>query len=270
MAITSPSGVVAGLGNSAQQLVINKASVSTQIAGAFSSLFRATGTPAQGAIPSTAAICDKSLLGSMGFTNPTSGLASYIGWAKMSAANANTEILFVDRLAHMGGLSGTVTTAQTAGVAVTDSSLTSRKGASDYSGVQWYLEWYTATGSPAVTATISYTNQGGTSGKTTTVSVPASTAAGRAIPIIPLAGDWIRSVETVTLSATTATAGSFGVTAVKFLTSVCCLSALGSVREDWAGLGFPKVEDNACLTMLVLCGTTSTGAIVGNAKLVQG
>ena len=270
MSIASPAGVVNGLGNAAQAFVISKAALTAQIAGGFASLFRATGMPSQGSVPGAAAICDKSTLGSMGFTNPPAGVSSYIGWAKFNASTASTEINFVDRLAHMGGLSGTVTTAQTANVAVTDSSLTSRKGESDYSDVQWFLEWYTATGSTAVTATISYTNQNGTAGKTTTVSIPASTAAGRAIPIIPLAGDWIRSIESVTLSSTTGTAGSFGVTAMRFLTSVCCLPALGSVAADWAALGFPKVEDNACLTLLVLCGTTSSGAIVGHAKLIQG
>lgn len=271
MAITSPAGVTEGLGSSsAQGFVINKATLPTQIAGGFSSLFRATGVPSQGSVPGAAAICDKSTLGCLGFNNPTSGLSSYIGWAKMTAANANTEVMFMDRLAHMGGMSGTVATAQTANVAVTDSSLTARKGASDYSNVQWFLEWYTATGSTAVTATISYTNQNDVAGKTTTVSVPASMAAGRALPILPLAGDWIKSIQSVTLSATTGTAGSFGVTAARFLTSVCCLAALGPVREDWAGLGFPKVEANACITLMVICGTTSTGAVIGNAKLIQG
>ena len=271
MAITSPAGVIEGLGSSsAQAFVINKATLPTQIAGGFSSLFRATGVPPQGSVPGAAAICDKSTLGGMGFNNPAGGLSSYIGWAKMSASNANTEVSFMDRLAHMGGLSGTVITAQTANVAVTDASLTTRKGASDYSDVRWFLEWYTATGSTAVTATISYTDQNDVAGKTTTVSIPASTAAGRLLPILPLAGDWIKSIQSVTLSATTGTAGSFGVTAMRFVTALCCLAALGSVREDWAGLGFPKVEDNACLTLMVLCGTTSTGAIVGNAKLIQG
>lgn len=271
MAITDPAGVVAALGSSAAQaFVINKATLPTQIAGGFSSLFRATGVPSQGSVPAAAALCDKSTLGGLRYNNPTSGLSSYIGWAIASAANANTELMFVDRLAHMGGLSGTVTTAQTAGVAVTDAALTSRKGAADYSDVQWFLEWYTATGSTAVTATVSYTNQNDVAGKTTTVSIPVSTAAGRALPIIPLAGDWIKSIQSVTLSATTGTAGSFGVTAIRFLTAIGCLAALGPIGADWALVGLPKVEDNACITLMVVCGTTSTGAIICNAKLIQG
>lgn len=270
MAITSLAGVVNGLGNSAQAFVINKASMATQITGGFSSLWRATGIPAQGAIPAAAAICNKSLLGAMGFNNPTAGLASYLGWMKILNSNANMDVNFADRLAHMGGLNGTLATAQTVNVAVTDSSLTSRRGATDYSDVRWFLEWYTATGSTAVTATISYTNQNGTSGKTTTVSVPASTAASRMLPIIPLAGDWIQSVQSVTLSATTGTAGSFGVTALRPLTGVSLLAANAPVTADWAALGFPKVEDDACLFIFEICGTTTTGVLIGNAKLVQG
>jgi len=118
----------------------------------------------------------------------------------MLSSNSATDVQIHDRLAHMGGLNGTLTTAQTVGVDVSVSALDSRRGDSSYSDVQWWLEWYTATGSTAVTATVSYTNAAGVSGKTTTVYIAASLAASRMLPIIGSGGEFIKSIQSVTLS----------------------------------------------------------------------
>lgn len=271
MAATSVDDIVNGLGNGAQQFVVNKASIASQIAGGFSSLWRATGTPAQASAPAAAAVCTKALTGAFAFSNPTGGLSSYIARSMLVSGNAATDIEFHDRLAHMGGLSGTVTTAQTAGVDVSGSTdnLDLRRGASDYSDVQWWLEWYTATGASAVTATITYTNAAGTSGRTTTVALAASIGASRMLPIIGSGGEFIQSVQSVTLSATTGTAGSFGVTATRALGSMSLGLANGGVVYDWQMLGLPKIEDDACLMMVCCPSTTSTGALYGSAKLIQ-
>ena len=144
MAITTIDQLVSALGNTSQTLLVNKASITSQVAGGYTSLFRATGAPGQGAIPSTAAVCDNTLLGGLTFTNPTSGLSSYLARANLCCSNAASEILIYDRLAHMGGLNGTLTTAQTAGVdcTVTTSNMANRIGNSDYSDIRWWLEWY--------------------------------------------------------------------------------------------------------------------------------
>lgn len=271
MAITTIDGVLAALGNNAQNLVINKATIATQIAGGFTSLWRATGIPAQGAIPAAAAECVNTLLGALGFTNPGSG-NSHLGRAMLLSGNAATDVQFHDRLAHMGGLSGTVTTAQTANVDVSTATnnMALRKGDANYSDVQWWLEWYTATGSTAVTATITYTNAAGTSGRTTTVAIPASTAASRMLPIIGNGGEFIKSIQSVTLSATTATAGSFGVTATRALSGISMGLANAGVVYDWAMLGFPRVHDFACVMLVMVPGTTSSGSLYGTGKIVQG
>lgn len=270
MAITTLDGIIAALGNSAQQLVINKASITSQVAGGFTSLWRATGTPAQAAIPAAAATCDRTLLGAFGFTNPSAGLSSYIARLMMLSSNSATDVQIHDRLAHMGGLNGTLTTAQTVGVDVSVSALDSRRGDSSYSDVQWWLEWYTATGSTAVTATVSYTNAAGVSGKTTTISIAASLAASRMLPIIGSGGEFIKSIQSVTLSATTAAAGSFGVTATRALCGLSLGLANSSVIGDWSLLGFPKVPDNSCLMMVIIPGTTTSGTLYGTGKIIQG
>lgn len=272
MTISTLDQLLDAMGNNSTLFIINKASIASQVAGGFTALWRATGTPAQGAVPGAAARCTNALTGCFGFTNPTSPARSYLARLFALSANSATDVQIHDRLAHMGGLSGTVTTAQTVNVDVTGTSdnIDNRRGDSNYSDVQWWLEWYTATGSTAVTATVTYTNAGGTSGRTTTVSLAASMAASRRLAIIGNGGEFIQSVQSVQLSATTGTAGSFGVTATRLLAGISLGLANSGMVADWSMLGLPRVHDSACLEMLVVPSTTSSGALYGSSKLVQG
>lgn len=263
------------MGNASQTFIINKATIANSTAGLAMSYWLSAGTPAAGAIPSTAAVCTKALTGAFQFDNPGSG-NSYLSRVMLMASITGTDIQFHDRLAHMGGLNGTLTTSQTASVDVSGSgsNMVNRRGGTDYSDVQWWLEIYTALGATATTATITYTNAAGTSGRTTTAPIGATTNSqnrvSRMIPIIGSGGEFIQSVQSVQLAASTLTAGSFGVTASRLLTGVSLGLANSSVVADWQGLGFPRVHDDACLFMVCIPGSTSTGALYGSAKLVQG
>ena len=271
MAITTPAGIVDGLGNSAQQFITNKASIAAQVAGGFSALWRATGVPAQGAIPTVATILNNTVLGGFMYSDAPIGKYSYIGRAFQVCGNAATDVQYHDRLAHMGGLSGTVTTAQSVNLDVsgTSANLEERRGAVDYSDVQWWLEWYATTGATAVTATVTYTNAAGASGRTVTVAIPGSTAASRMIPLFGLNGEFMQSIQSIT-HPTTGTAGNYGITATRVLTTISCGLANAGTVADWAYLGLPRVPNQSCVTMVVLAGTTSTGVVIGSAKLIQG
>ena len=94
----------------------------------------------------------------------------------------------------------------------------------------------------------------------------ASVAASRRYKLTPTNGKYIRSVESVTLSATTGTAGSFGVTAVRRLCEMETLVANALQVRDWSTLTAPKVVDSACLTFGQMCNATSTGAFQGTLK----
>ena len=274
MTITTVDGIADALGNNAQAFVINKANLATQLAGGFSSLWRATGTPTQGAIPAAAAVCTDGLAGAFSFTNPTDPVKSYLGRAMLLSANSSTDVQFHDRLAHMGGLSGTTPTAQTVGVDVsgTGSNIALRRGAADYSDVQWWIEIYTQIGTTGVTATVTYTNAAGTPSRTTTVTVGGASPANqpsRLFPIFGSGGEFIQSVQSIT-HVTTGTAGSYGITATRSLCGVSLGLASSGTVADWAYLGLPRVHDDACLFMVMIPGTTSTGALYGTAKLIQG
>lgn len=266
MAITTQDGLVAALA-AAIPYSFQRSSLSNTAAGQLFSLWRSSGAPLQGAIPGGAATCDSSLTGCVPFSNPSSPALTYLGQMTAQLANAGALILF-DRLAHMGGLSGTVYTPTAQTVNVT---LPANRGAkSDYSNVEWYLEWYGDTGSTGVTATITYTNQSDIGSKTTTVAMAATTRSSRMMLITPAAGDEIKSVQSVTLSASTGTAGSFGVTACIRIAEVPVANAALVTSMDAINLGLPRIYDGSCLMFAMLCSTTTTGMAQGRLRLAQG
>ena len=278
MAITTLDGIVNALGNNSSRFVLDKASLSNAVAGAYYSLWRATGQPGQGAIPAAAATCNNTLTGSMGFTQQTSPSTSYGGWANAACSNSAVTIEVHDRLMHMGGLNGTLLTAQTVGIdfnGITADNMVERIGDANYSDIQWWLEWYTDTGATASNATIAVTYNDGSTGNLTTVAVGGTVRAGRCIPLnvlIPAAaaGKYIRAVNSVTLSASTATAGSFGVTASRPRMTMPLNIANKMETFDWAALGFPEIYNASCLWPIEICSTTTTGTVRGGGKIAHG
>ena len=277
MTITTRDQLIDALGNNSSRLVIDKASISNAAAGQFHSLWRATGQPGQAAIPAAAAVCNNALTGALNFAQQTSPATTYGTWANAMCSNNATTLEIHDRLMHMGGLNGTLTTAQTANVDVhaniASNNLDARIGSSDYGDITWWLEWFTDTGSTAVTATVNVTYNDATDGNLTAVSLAATRRASLMIPLnglIPAAGKYIRDVNTVTLSATTGTAGSFGVTATRYRAALYKPVANARFTADWAGLGLPEIPNTSCLMLVQLAGTTSTGTVRATGKIVHG
>lgn len=277
MAIETLDGIVKALGNNSSRIVLDKASIASQAASTYVSLWRATGQPGQGAIPAAAAVCNHSLVGAIGFTQQTAPATSYGAYLEAATGNAAMTVEIHDRLAHMGGLSGTVTTAQTVGIdfsALSSDNLAARIGDANYSDIQWWLEWYTATGATAVTATVAVTYNAGTTG-TLSASLAATRPASFMLPLNGLipsagAGKFIRAITSVTLSATTGTAGSFGVTATRPRMTIGCPIANFKFVADWAALGLPEIYNSSCLFPIVLTSTTSSGTVRGGGKIAHG
>lgn len=279
MTITTRDQLIDSMANNSSRIIIDKSSITNTAIGQFHSLWRATGQPGAGAIPTTAASCDNTLLGSIQFTQQTAPATSYLGIFEALAVNASTTIEIHDRLAHMGGLNGTLATAQTVNVdldaiGATDN-VAVRKGDSNYSDVQWWLEWYTDTGATSVTATVNVTYNDGTSGNLTGVTLAATRRASFMQPLnylIPLAdsGKYIRDVNTVTLSATTASAGNFGVTATRYRAALYAPVANVRWTADWAGLGLPEIPNESCLFCIMQPGTTNTGILRATGKIIHG
>lgn len=278
MSITTLDGVVNALGNNSSRFIIDKASLANAAAGQYFSLFRAPGQPGQGAIPTTAATCNNTLLGAMNFSQQTAPATSYGGWANCACSNNATTLEIHDRLMHMGGMVGNVTTSQTVNLdlnGVTADNMAERLGDTNFSDVQWWMEWYTDTGATASNATINVTYNDGTSGDLTVVAVGGTVRAGRMIPLnglVPAAasGKFIRDVNTVILSASTATAGNFGFTATRPRMTLPLPLANKMEVFDWAALGFPAIFNSSCLFPIQLASTTSTGTVRGGGKIAHG
>lgn len=279
MTISTRDQLIDALGNNSSRFIIDKASIANATAGAIHSLWRATGQPGQGAIPGAAAVCDHTLVGAMGFTQQTAPATSYAAYANCMCSNSAVTIEVHDRLMHMGGLVGNVATAQTVNLDISanlaTANLTNRIGDANYSDIQWWLEWYTDTGSTAVTATVNVTYNDGSSGNLTAISLAATRRASLMIPLnglIPSAdsGKYIRDINTVTLSATTGTAGSFGATATR--PRMIMPLPLANKQEifEWAQLSLAEIFNSSCLFPIQVASTTNTGTVRGGGKIAHG
>jgi hypothetical protein len=225
----------------------------TPVAGRMGSLWTYDGMPAGGAVPTTGAIPDRTTTGAIPFTAPGGGRDKHLIGAAVSSIVAGAYLL-CDRLFHIGGLSGTSTSDQDVQDEPPSPALTRNTG-----GVvnMVFYEIYTQIGTSTTTLTMTYTNQAGTGSQTSTINIGATgfrevTRAQR----IPLAaGDTgVRAVEKVKLTATTGTAGNFGITIVQPLAWIPVGSA-GTLgwRDYTTGLpGIPTIHPDACLTVMLL------------------
>lgn len=277
MTITTRDQLINALANNSSRVVIDKASIANAAAGQVFSLFRATGQPAQGAIPTAAAVPTNATVGAIAFDQQTSPVTSYFAWASLVTGNATMTVELHDRIAHLGGLVLNVTTAQT----VTGLDLLTlappdpRLGSANYSDGQWFLEVYADGGATASNATINVTYSNATTGNLNVVAVGGTLRAGRMLaltPLIPPAqqGLFIRGINSITLSASTGTAGNFGFTYTRQRTAAPTLVANKSENFDWAQLGLPEIPNASCLQFVVICSTTSTGTVRGQAKIAHG
>ncbi|MDQ1446806.1 MAG: hypothetical protein QOI20_3270 [Acidimicrobiaceae bacterium] len=202
------------------------------------------GTPSHGNVPTTAAACDNTTSGGFMQTAPGGGRQKWLDSVVACCSN-NSSVMIYDRLLHCGGLSGLLTIAQTVGGAITR-----------YTGGVGnaiFVEINTAIGTTATTATVSYTNQAGTAGRTSPAFPIGGTnlrEQGRAIPVPLQSGDsGVRSVESITLAGSTLTAGDFGVIIARPLMMLGLQSgAVGTTRTSLDG-PIPDVS-TACLAFM--------------------
>lgn len=236
------------------------------IAGRPASLWRYDGHPSAGAIPGAVAAPTNALAGALPFVSPGGGRQSWMIQAWATALVGGTLLLY-DRLLHTGGISGTQTGAQAVG-----GTLTRNTGGH---GNFVMAEIYTLIGTSSQTITMSYTNQAGTDGRTSTaVAIGAAgfREVSRAI-LLPLqAGDTgVRSVETRTLTATTGTAGSYGITVGK---PIAYIGVGGAGAAGWrdfiTGLpGVPEIESGACLSLLWFPQVNTAPEMFGGYSIVE-
>jgi hypothetical protein len=180
--------------------------------------------------------------------------------------------IMIDLLNINGGLSGTVTTPQTTNLPT--AALTRYTSGE---GVMAGIIILNQVGNTLTTVTVSYTNQAGTSGRTSTATSFGQTTFREINIFIPIplqAGDTgVRSIESVTLAGTTGTAGNFGVCLYKplamiSLEDVTGQSPLDAVSSNCIIGSLCEIHPDACLTFLAN-GTINTLAMGGAVILTE-
>jgi hypothetical protein len=246
------------------------AAATAPIAGRMASLWRYDGMPGGGAIPTTGAIPTRTTQGALPYTAAGGGREKFALTVGLTSSVAGVFTLY-DRLFHIGGLSGTVTTAQTVQGSTPTPALTRNTGGV---GNVVFVEIYTLIGNTAQTITMNYTNQAGTTGRiSTAVAIGGSNnrEATRVI-MLPLQADdtGVRAVQSITLSGSTGTAGEFGVVIARPFPLLPVATAGMAVIRDWTtGLPMPPDVNDMCLSLLFFPAAAAAPDIYGGFSFVE-
>ena len=207
--------------------------------------------------PTTSVAVDKASGESIGpIPDATSGKLRIVGGRFNTGSTAGVTLVAIDLLNVSGGLSGIVTTEQTTNLPT--AALTRHTGGD---GVMIGLVAYQTFGTTATTVTVRYTNQAGTANQVSLATNFGGTGfreVGRVIQIPLAAGDTgVRSVEGVTVLATTGTAGQFGVCMFKPLMQFALENTTGTMPVDAVSSGgmigsMAEFDDDACLTFMAM------------------
>lgn len=241
----------------------------TKLGGVWTSTWTAEGQPGPGVAPTTPENPTRATAGALRMLNPTGGRQRWLrslyiaGWAA-------SRVLIYDRLLHMGGLSGTSVALQTVGGTL------SRYTGANALGNFALAEVYGDVGATSVTLTANYIDSTGAPRVGTAFFGGGSCRnAGQAAVIgydTVVGSNGVQSVTDVTLSASTLTAGNFGVTICRPLYEI----SVGSVDTSGNGHGVRALclEDielatDACIGVLFMPCATGFNFIRGNYVTVE-
>lgn len=260
------SGTPKQIGFSKDARVGSSAAAAT-VAARYTTLWQYNGQPSHGAAPGgTVRIPDNTTAGSLLQADPGGGREQWLLGAEGFASAPGVLVLY-DRLLDISGFSGTVTTAQTVGGTITRNT--------GGVGNEIWIDVYTQIGTTGTTATANYTDNAGNSGQTSTAVAIGGTGlreAQRSIPLMLASGDTgAQAVASVTLAATTGTAGDFGVTIRRRLLELSVpasglLCARSLIREVPSLI---KVDAGACLEWIWFAQGTTAPAIGGLLAMVE-
>ena len=244
-----------------------KTNSGTLVIGRPHSYFRTAGDPAAGTPDTTLAgvTLGGGNPGCLIRADPASGEARMLSLVAALSAQSGV-LLLVDRLWHNGGITITSTSAQTvnsvAWPARCPLTFTDDTPNSGGLGVRVAVEVSAATGAGTPTITLGYTNSSNVAGRTATntVATVASSAAGAWYPIGLQAGDaGVRSIQTVTLSATW-TSGTINLVAYRV---IAALPIGPGNKLDWVTGAAQRIYDNSHLGFVLIPSATTSTALNG-------
>jgi hypothetical protein len=253
MTITTMDDFVA---STKQRIPLIKTVARTSVAAGWFSLFDIAGEPGAGVLAgasTTAGVVPTDATpGCPAINDFASGAFGHLAAVEFSSSVA-CRIAIFDMLFKAGAY------AFNANVALASQpSFAGRIPGDDYKGLELWVEQVTAaTGNQAVNVT--YTNQDGTTGKTTgAVGIGAAPTVGRCWQLPLASGD--RGVQAITnVAGSVATAGTFNVLLMRRLWTGRVRSVNDGDVHDFLKTGLPQVFQDSALRVLVSPDGTSSG-----------
>lgn len=260
MAITTEDGIIAA---AKQELIFTKTGGRTTVVGGWFSSFELAGSPGAGVLAGTSTtqgvVPTDATQGCIPINAFGGGNTGYITGFDVSAGAA-CRIRACDMLWKGGAYSYVAgTTTVTA-----PPSYASRVPGADYAGLEIWIEIVTAiTGGTAWTVQVTYTNQAGTTGRTSIVTpnlAAADLTLGRMYQLALQAGDTgVQAIESVIVvnGGTPAGAGTFNVLVLRRLQSLRVQVGNGADLLGWQQTQMKRVyEDSAVIMMVATDGTS--------------
>lgn len=265
MAITSIDNIAAGL-SVAQYINYFKNITVPKAAGAFQSSWLGTGWPGAGAAaPAYNAgagyTCDDTTAGGMPYTNAAT--QNYLAkWFHTSVISGN--FILADRLWSCSGMgygasTYTVTTPGDLPARITNNGV----------GCELWVEQFVAAGAASGTLTCAYKNpdNGDESGVIPAVVSAPVIGQMQQVPL-QVGATGVRQLVSVT-NSNTWTSGSWGMTILKRIATIEVINGVLGKTLDWAGLGLPKIPNDACLFLIWQGSTNTASAVTGQLALID-
>lgn len=230
----------------------------------WNSYWRFSGCPGAGVAPGSVAAPTNTTAGSLGQPDPSGGRQKWLVGATFASTLPGTLMIY-DRLLHISGLSGNVTTDQTVGGSLTRYT--------DGVGNLVFYEIYTSVGNNARNLTMNYTNQAGTSGQVSRavqLGGPSFFLPGIFQPMLfkDASGDTgVQAVASVKLDVTTGAAGDLGINIIHPLAFIATSPMVFSTSlgawfvgtADFASEGcVPEIKSGACIAFAFMQGMASS------------
>jgi hypothetical protein len=255
---------------------IAKASMTTEGAGTWQSLWKATGQPSAGANPpartaGSGYVPTKDTTGAFSFGNPTPPTCSYLAQLRANSSVVGS-LYLIDRLWHCSGFNSTTLTSQSI---TTPGVLPTGRNPNDGADVEPWIEIYGAPGATTANWDLTGTDALGATSKTWRYVHPANAeTVGQMAPMFsggsaPATCHGIRAPSSMLCSASSGTAGDFGVTLIRRLCELPMNTVNMTAVLDAIGCGLPRIYDDSCLALMVLCSSTTSGLIQGGILIGQ-
>lgn len=199
-------------------------------------------------------------------TNPGAGNA-YMG--RFSAINGTIGALWlIDRVWQNSGLVVTQTTAQ----AITPAALPARDiaGTTNGDGILFAIEWSATGGAGTPTVTLTYTDQSGNAGATSTFTGVATPPVGTFEIFGLAAGDTGIRAPTSFIQSATRTSGTMHLVGFRVLAMLEINQANAGFAIDALTGGMPRVFDDSTLQLLWFPSATTAIALTGTYVETQG